>query len=118
MENITVKARISDKYETEVISSIKTEMKNEIFHKVATEMPENTWFAIRLRVAKTTNYIMGPADPLAPPELIANLEIKPVQDEYVKIVSPAFVNYKRQKGFWKRLKLLFSRKAIYTEETR
>ena len=113
METITKKLIIKEPFTKEEMHYVEEELKKEIYLEASQKLPNNNWFTVKYRSKVEKDFV---ADPLSPTYLIGALTIQPTQHEYVKTVVPVFVTYKEHKGFWKKLKLLFSKKSVYTEE--
>lgn len=57
-------------------------------------------------------------DPLADVELITSVDVKYPITRQVVITKSIQEDYIEHKGFWSKLKLLFSKKSIYTKDTK
>lgn len=61
---------------------------------------------------------IGDRDPLADVELITTVDIKYPITRQVVITKSIQENYIEHKGFWSKLKLLFSKRPVYMKETK
>jgi len=92
-----------------IMMAIKREQEAAILKDAVVDIPNNTWVAIRL----SSEYKKaGVTDFDTQDKLITTLDIKDIKEEKVDIPKPR----KEYKGFWKKLKLAFSKKVVYTEE--
>jgi len=97
------------------LCEIENKQKAELVQQAANKIGYRQWVAIKLDA--TTRSPEPWEDPLKPTEIISTLELKPIKEEHVevRVMEPRFC-HKEYKGFWKKLKLAFSKKVAYTEE--
>ena len=57
-------------------------------------------------------------DPLSEGELITNVKAEYPSTRHVVVNQMMRENYKEHKSFWSKLKLLFSKKPVYTKDTK
>jgi hypothetical protein len=57
-------------------------------------------------------------DPLGKTTIRTSVEIQVPETNYVVVNKLAREKYKEHKGFWAKLKLLFSKKVVYTKEVK
>lgn len=112
---IVVESEIPTLLPDDVVELTKNEMKKELFYKLSKQISTGQWLAIKLNEVDSKEHPEITTDPMIR-KMWIDLELKQIENEYVKIVSPITSNYKSHKGFFKKLKLLFSRKVVYTDE--
>lgn len=72
-----------------------------------------------LLIFKSTNTIERPellSDPLSDVELRTTVKVEYPPTRYVVVNQMIRESYKEHKSFWSKLKLLFSKKSVYTKD--
>ena len=90
-----------------IVLAIKKEQEAAIFKDAIQDIPTDKWVAIKL-----SSKIQKPDTFEVQEKLVTTLEIQDIEEKKVKLPKQR----KEYTGFWKKLKLAFSKKVAYTEE--
>ena len=96
-------------------NSIKTQQV-ELFKQL--NIKDNQPIILTFKSTRENDLLASFGDPLGYTELKTHMHVEIPQIRHIVINKAVYEDYKEYKGFWAKLKLLFSKKSIYTKETR
>lgn len=73
---------------------------------------------LTFRSTRDNDLLANLGDPLGRTVLKTQMNVEIPQTRHVVITKSIYEDYKEYKGFWAKLKLLFSKKSVYTKESR
>lgn len=98
------------KYNPKLLEEIKLKQKISLFENLFIEDDQPVILTFNTNTETST-------DPLAT-TIVTQLEVKYPITNHVVIAESIRESYIEHKSFWRKLKLLFSKKSIYTKETK